>query len=307
VDSETEKGKNRDELLAELEVYQLELEMQNEQLSFSYEMLENERSKFADFFDLAPVGYFVLDPEGKVQEANQTGIELFGTAKNKLLFKDFKFFITDESRDSLYVFMKQMKSSVAKRTCEVKVIHKDNTVLYLRLEGLKVKHKFNESFQYYVTAVDITTSNLAQQRLMDTKQRLELTLRASGTGTWVMELDQRKLTFDDYCLSILELDNLTFDEDIRSFIGTIHPDDQQSMSEALRAATSDFEPLDLEFRIVTKRGIIKYIAVKGHRVVNVSSNYFAGILVDITEKKRQINNDWYYQLHSMRKKKNDLE
>lgn len=80
MDSENGIEKNRDELLGELQIYQLELEMQNEQLSYSYEMLEHERSKFADFFDLAPVGYFVLDHRGMVEEGNQKGLDLLDIA-----------------------------------------------------------------------------------------------------------------------------------------------------------------------------------------------------------------------------------
>jgi PAS domain S-box-containing protein len=286
VDSGNGIEKNRDELLGELQIYQLELEMQNEQLSYSYEMLEHERSKFADFFDLAPVGYFVLDHRGMVQEGNQKGIDLLGISKKMLLSKAFRTFIDHEDRDSFYGFLNRMNTSEAKESCEVKAIINDNKSIYLFLEGLMVKNKINDSFQYYITAIDNTVSKISQQRLLNTKQRLEMTLRASGTGTWTMELAERQLTFDDYCFSILEINSLQFDGNIQNFVKIIHPDDQSYVREALRIAISDFLPLDIEFRIITKQKSIKYIAAKGHRVANVSASYFAGIVVDVTEKRR---------------------
>lgn len=275
MDSENGIEKNRDELLGELQIYQLELEMQNEQLSYSYEMLEHERSKFADFFDLAPVGYFVLDHRGMVEEGNQKGLDLLGVSKKMLMSKAFRTFINHEDRDSFYGFLSRMNTSEAKESCEVKAIINENKSIYMFLEGLKVKNRINGSLQYYITAIDNTVSKIAQQRLLNTKQRLEMTLRASGTGTWTMELAERRLTFDDYCFSILEINSLQFDGNIQTFVTIIHPDDQSYVREALRIAVSDFQPLDIEFRIITKRKSIKYISAKGHRVANVSASYFA--------------------------------
>ena len=72
-------------LLGELEVFQLELEMQNDELSASYQLLEMERAKFAGFFNRAPVGYFILDHLGLVEEANQTGADLLRISKMDIL------------------------------------------------------------------------------------------------------------------------------------------------------------------------------------------------------------------------------
>jgi PAS domain S-box-containing protein len=286
VDSETGINKSREELLDELKICQLELEMQNEQLSYSYELIENERSKFAGFFDHAPVGYFVLDPHGKVEEVNQTGTDLLGVSKIMMRLENFTKFIDHDTRDSFDAFLSRMNTNADKQICEVKATNVIQKVTFLLLEGLKIKNEVNGTFQYYVTAIDITIGKLSQQRLLNTKQRLEMTLRASGTGTWTLDLGQRFLTFDDYCFSILEINSLDFDGDIQSFINIVHPDDQSIVHEGLRTAITDFKALDFEFRILNKRKSIKHISAKGHRVVNVSGSYFAGIIMDVTDKKR---------------------
>ena len=283
-----QKGNSKDksELMGELQIYQLELEMQNEELSVSYEMLENERSKFAGFFDLAPVGYFVLDHAGMVEEANQTGTKLFGASRNMLLTKGFKTFIDAEFWDTFYIFLQRMQSTSEKESCEIKVTNTAKEVLYLRMEGRAVINRFSGKLQYYVTTIDITSAILAQKRLMNTTQRLEMTLRASGTGTWTMEMESKLLSLDDFCYSIIELNPWDFNGSINSFVSLIHPDDQLSVRAALRKAASNFELLDFEFRVLTKKGGIKYLAAKGHQVSQVGGAFFAGIMMDVTEKKR---------------------
>ena len=59
-------------LLHELEVHQIELETQNRELLRAQEELAALHARYFDLFDLAPVGYLVLDAHGLIQEANVT-------------------------------------------------------------------------------------------------------------------------------------------------------------------------------------------------------------------------------------------
>jgi PAS domain S-box-containing protein len=279
-------NKDNQELLEKLQVYQLELEMQNEQLSVSYQLLENERAKFAGFFDLAPVGYFVLDHLSVVEEANQTGTDLLGVTKDKVLFQPFKKFIDPSYFEGFYGFLSRMKSNSEKQSCEIKVVEKSAKLMYLRLEGRAVKNRVSAKVQYYVTAIDITENKLAQQRLISTTQRLEMTLLASGTGTWTMEVPGDTLLMDDFCYSIFEISPLEFDGSLKAFIQLIHPDDQLSVKEAFKKSISTFSSLDLEFRVISKKGNIKNLSAIGHQVSKVNASFFAGIIMDTTDKKR---------------------
>ena len=287
MDNELNTNKNKKELLGELQVYQLELEMQNEQLSISYELLENERAKFARFFDLAPVGYFVLNNLGIIEEANQTGTDLLGVQRDNVLHQPFKTFIDPEVYEVFYGFIGRMNDSSEKQSCEIKVSETASDFMYLRMEGRAVHNKLNDKPQYYVTVIDITESKLDQQRLISTTQRLEMTLAASGTGTWTMAVPGNLLSLDNFCYSIFEIDPLAFDGSLAAFIQLIHPDDQLSVREAFKNSINNFIPLDFEFRIITKKGLIKDLSVMGHQISKVNASFFAGIIIDVTIKKRQ--------------------
>ena len=142
-------------LLNELQVFQLELEMQNDELKLSYELLEAERLKFAGFFNQAPVGYFVLDYIGSIEEANQTGADLLNTTKQIILGKRFQSFIAPQDLENFYFFLHKMQGSRTRQNFEIKLLLHNDREIYTRMEGVAVPSSFSDKIQYYITVVDI--------------------------------------------------------------------------------------------------------------------------------------------------------
>ena len=274
-------------LLEELQIFQLELEMQNDELSNSYHMLELERAKFVDFFNLAPVGYFILDYIGLVEEANQTGADMLAMQKSKIIGKKFQNFIAEQDWQNFYGFLHQMNSAKNKLSCEIILDMSDNHQYDVRMEGIAVNNGITKNNKYYVTIIDISESKHAQQQLLKTTQRLEMTLNASGTGTWTMELGNNKLFLDKFSYSVLGILDWEFDGTIKGLLLMIHPEDKALVKRKLFDTISTFKDLNLEFRIITKEGEVRSILAKGHEVANeITPRYFAGILMNISSQKR---------------------
>ena len=87
------------ELAHELQVHRIELEMQNEELRRTQIALETARDRYIDLYDFAPVGYFTLNTDGLVIEANLTGAELLGEERAKLIGHRFERHIAPADRD----------------------------------------------------------------------------------------------------------------------------------------------------------------------------------------------------------------
>ena len=57
-------------LLHELRVHQIELEMQNEELTRAREQAEAAMEKYTDLYDFAPSGYLTLSENGNITDLN---------------------------------------------------------------------------------------------------------------------------------------------------------------------------------------------------------------------------------------------
>ncbi|MEE4355679.1 MAG: histidine kinase dimerization/phosphoacceptor domain -containing protein [Desulfococcaceae bacterium] len=71
-------------LINELDVYRIELELQNEELREARSDLELSRQEFSDLFDFAPIAYAVLDEHSNILRINRAGASLFGTSGTNL-------------------------------------------------------------------------------------------------------------------------------------------------------------------------------------------------------------------------------
>jgi PAS domain S-box-containing protein len=273
-------------LLSELQIFQMELEMQNDELKASYQMLEAEGAKLSGFFNQAPVGYFILDYLGSVDEANQTGAELFNVSKKNLLGKKFQTFMAPEDIEPFNSFLRTIETTASRQFLEIRISINDLD-FYARIEGVSISNVFSDKNQYYITVVDVTESKNAQQKLVDTSERLTMTLKASSTGTWSMQLGDNQIFLDEFSCQILQIRPGEFDGKIKSLIELIHPDDQALVRQSFVNAANDGNRIDLEFKIRTKEGTLKVLYVQGQEIKSFQArDYFAGILMDITEKKQ---------------------
>jgi len=273
-------------LLNELQVYQLELEMQNDELKASYATLDQERAKFVGLYDLAPVGYFILDYLGVVEEANQNGVDLLKMSKQTIIRRRFQSFIAPYSWQDFYNFLHRMQHIDGKQSAEIKLLLPHDQIIYTRMEGIAIPSMLATEIKYYITLIDITESRNAQMVLKETKERLEMTLKASATGTWTIESDANKMFLDTHSFNIMGMDSWKFEGTIKGLIEIVHPEDQLLVRQHLMNALNGPKEVDLEFRIVIENKT-KYIAAKGHEItIQDDKSCFAGILMDITDRKK---------------------
>ena len=121
-------GADAQRLLQELQIHKIELELQNEELKQAKTEVEAGLEKYTDLYDFAPVGYFSLDEEGLILEANLTGAAMLGTDRSSLVDRRFQIFVAPQSRADFDSFRERLFEGHEKQTCEALLLKADKAV-----------------------------------------------------------------------------------------------------------------------------------------------------------------------------------
>ena len=166
------------QMLHELRVHQIELEMQNEELQRAQTEASVAGERFFDFYDLAPVGYVTLNEKELILEANLTLAALLGIHRKKLIKQIFSRFIFTEDQDIFYLYRKQFFQSEEPRRCELRLLKKDGSAFWVRLDAIAVAGSAGEPTCRMVVS-DITEYKKAEEALLE-KERLQGVLEMAG-------------------------------------------------------------------------------------------------------------------------------
>ncbi len=290
-------------LIHELWVHQIELEMQNEELQRAQEEAERSRERYLDLFDYAPVGYFTLDKNAVILEANLTGASLLGTERKSLINKPLTSFIHKDDQDTFYLHRKQVLQTETQHISEIKLVKSHGGWFHAQLHSVRIADTKGGPGQWRTAIMDITDRKLAEdavQRAYDelelrvkertsdllqansaleleiverheaesglkqSELRLNLVLSGAGLGSWDYNLETGETICDQ---RLAEMLGFTLDE-IQSHLpwweNLTHPDDWSRVMETLNAHLEGRIPLyEAEFRVRQRLGDWKWVLARG--------------------------------------------
>ncbi len=154
-------------LIEELHIRQIELEAQNEEIQKAQTKLEEQYIKYADLYDLAPMGYFTFDKNGHIMEVNLAGAQLLGVERHTLKNNSFLHFLTSESRPLFHSHCQKTFETKTKQTCEIKLLKKDGTVFYGLMESIATQDNQCQS-----AINDITKLKQMEEKLQESHRIL---------------------------------------------------------------------------------------------------------------------------------------
>lgn len=177
--------RSAEDLLHELRVYQIELEMQNDELRRAQLALEESRDRYVNLYEFAPVAYLTLTREGVIDEVNLTGAALLGVERKKLLQRHFSSFVIAENSDRWYLHFLNVLQREGHQSCELALRRGDGSRFHARLGCLHVKDGRVSSVRIAIS--DITERKLAEQQLRELSGHLQ-TVREEEKTNFAREI-----------------------------------------------------------------------------------------------------------------------
>jgi len=170
-------------LVQELQIHEIELEMQNEQLERARAETEAALERYTDLYEFAPSGYFTLDRDGTIRQANLTGSKLLGVDRSRLVNCRFGLFVAENSRPVFGAFSARVFASHSRETCEAALLREGRPSFYARIEAVSSE----DGQECRAVVVDITEHKWSEQKIKEQASLLEL----SQDAIYVRSLDEK--------------------------------------------------------------------------------------------------------------------
>jgi PAS domain S-box-containing protein len=149
------------QLVYELQVFQIELDLQNDELRQTHVELEAVRDQYADLYDFSPAGLLMLDSSGAIVHANLRAGMLLGVNRQELIGQTFLRFVDPEDQPVFQRHCQEVVKTDTRHACEVQIRNKTD---------LSRRRLYLESLAAHAESAHITHWRTAMFDISDWKQ-----------------------------------------------------------------------------------------------------------------------------------------
>ena len=172
-------------LLQELQVHQVELEMQNAELQEARDRMEALLEKYTDLYDFAPGGYFSLDEEGRILEANLTGATLLGVERSRLINRRLP--VAPASQPVFLTFLKRVFAGTGTKVSEALLLKESGATFWASLHGISGISANDPGKWCRVAISDITSLKHAEEMLRRNEALFSALIQQAPVGVYVVD------------------------------------------------------------------------------------------------------------------------
>ena len=152
-------------LVHELQLHQIRLPMHRQELHRAKQSNSEARDRYADLYDLVPVGYFTLDLGGIIIEVNLTGAGLLRTEKNRFVNQPLHLWVIPNFQETWRTHFQQVFKTGVRQTCEIKLMPQSGPPFFAVLDSCMVPAKESQAPTFHTAMRDITARKQMESEL----------------------------------------------------------------------------------------------------------------------------------------------
>jgi PAS domain S-box-containing protein len=253
------------------------------------EQLQSSRESYEYLFKNNPLPNVIYDVDSyEILEANQAAVNYYNYSYEDFLKLTVLDFLPEEEIGRLKNFLENHKQN-AGEVVQHQMLHLKKDASPVPVETFGYSLKYENRNCRLVTCLDVSQREMYLDQIRQKSLQLEAAQQIAKIGYWIHDLNKEQLYWSDEVFRIWEMEKENFDGSLQTFIETIHPDDLQKFQEANSKALEGEKDLDLEHRIITAEGKVKWVHERGKlNMTGSEKGVFEGTVQDITERKETL-------------------
>lgn len=241
--------------------------------------------------DESPDIIIVKDWNGKFLLTNENLARLYGTTPTEMVGKDDGGYNPNQEQVDFYLqnVREVMESG------ELQIVQESST----DVSTGEVRHFQSIKKPFYgpqgehrilIIAHDITDLKKLLLQLEDQKRQYQYAMQAAGEGLWDWDMVHDKVTHNAQWCAIFGLNPDKLQHPLMDFAALLHPEDRESVQNAIQEALTGNGIYDHEHRMIRKDGQIVWVHDRGKVVERTPEGKpvrMVGSVKDITVRKRR--------------------
>ncbi|WP_166645966.1 sensor domain-containing protein [Halospina denitrificans] len=160
----------------DVQVYQVELEVQNQDLIEAQQELEEARDRYASLYDFAPNGYLTTNERGVITRINLTGAHILGYERDALVGIPLNALMENGQTRKYLLHINQLAATDEPLELDLKIRCRDKSTKVLRLHSY-CSHEHGEQV-FHTAFQDVTEEQETEEQLRQAARVFESTLEA---------------------------------------------------------------------------------------------------------------------------------
>ncbi len=277
-------------LVAELSKFQLELELQNQELHSTNRKLIAEQEKYCDLYQNAPIAYFTLNKTGNIFDVNNAAAEMLKMSIHAFNKTSIFPYLDDTSKNKFNQFFTNVFSTSKVERTQLNFINSYNETIYTEVNA---QSYFDYNLRTHLcrcAVTDITQQKKFEQLITNQNELLNLAFDNDKVAWWDWNYETGEVKYSPNKATMLGYTVSEFPVNVYQITELIHHDDyehtMQVMEQHLRGLVPFYE---VTYRIKTKSGDYIYFYDYGkiiERTQEGKPKRINGIVFNISQQKQ---------------------
>jgi PAS domain S-box-containing protein len=236
----------------------------------------------SDFYEYAPVGYFILDRQGIIRDVNIAGASILGIPRVDLIGLCLRDFASIDTQAAYGAFLKQLFSNGAKETCDLSFMDANRRPFFAHIEA----NADSKRDLCRMVMCDVSERREAELALIQSEERFRLMADSAPVLIWITGADLKYIWFNKMWL---DFTGRTLEQERdKGWTQGIHPDDATTCREIQSEAFEARNPFSMEYRLRSRDGHYHYMLAHGVPRFSPSGRFlgYIGSCTDISERKK---------------------